>query len=155
MKRLIIIIFAILALPLSLRAQNTIVGDKLPEVSVRKWLMDAQPEEAEYSCWLFYHSESRLCQQALENIKRHIAKYDKRLNLKIITKEEHKDAGVTLTKHLKEYVGVAFDDAGKTFRYFGVKYIPYCVISRKNRVVWCGNAAMLNDQTISKIITSK
>ena len=155
MKRLFIIIFVFFALPLSLKAQNTIIGDRMPEVSLKKWLMDAQPEEAEYSCWLFYHSESRLCQQALEKIKRHIDKYEKVLNLTIITKEEHKDAGVTLTKHLKEYVGVAFDDGGRTFRNFGVKYIPYCVISRKNRVVWCGNAAMLNDQTIEKIITTK
>ena len=61
--------------------------------------------------------------------------------------------GGGVTEHLKEYIGVAFDDNGKTFRDFGVKFIPYCVICNKKRVVWCGNAALLNEQRLEKIIT--
>lgn len=155
MKQLLIIIFAIITLPLSIKAQNIIIGDKMPEISVRKWLMDSEPNEAEYSCLLFYHSQSHLCQEALITIKQHINTYGDKLNLKIITKENYKNAGVALTEHLKDRIGVAFDDAGKTFKDFGVKFIPFCVISRKNRVVWCGNAAQLNSYTINKIITTK
>ena len=155
MKRLFAIILAIITLPLFAEAQNIIIGDKMPEVSVRKWLMDSEPDEAEYSCLLFYHSQSHLCQEALSVIKQHVNTYGERLNLTIITKEGYKNAGVSLTEHLRDRIGVAFDDAGKTFRHFGVKFIPFCVISRKNRVVWCGNASQLNSYTINKIITTK
>ena len=44
------------------RQQNVIVGDKTPDMHVRKWLMDTEPSEAEYSCLLFFHSRSHLCQ---------------------------------------------------------------------------------------------
>ena len=155
MKRFFAIIFAITTLPLSVEAQNIIIGDKIPEISVRKWLMDSEPSEAEYSCLLFYHSQSHLCQEALTTMKQHVNTYSDRLNLKIITKEDYKNAGVALTEHLKDRIGVAFDDTGKTFRDFGVKFIPFCVISRKNRVVWCGNASQLNSYTINKIIIAK
>lgn len=153
MKRLFAIILAIIVLPLAAQAQNIIVGDKMPDMHVRKWLMDTEPSEAEYSCLLFFHSRSHLCQRTLGNLKRHISNYGDRLNLTIITKEEYEQAGVALTEHLKERIGVAFDDGGKTFRYFGVKFIPFCVISHKKRVVWYGNGALLNDATMSRIIT--
>lgn len=155
MKQLFVIILAALVLPLTTQAQNVIVGDKTPDMHVRKWLMDTEPSEAEYSCLLFFHSRSHLCQQALTSLKRHISNYGDRLNLTIITKEAYEQAGVALTEHLKERIGVAFDDNGKTFRDFGVKFIPFCVITHKKRVVWCGNGALLNDETMSKIITTK
>ena len=53
------------------------------------------------------------------------------LNLIIMTKEKYGDAGVALTEHLEDRIGVAFDDNGRTFRYFGVKFIPFCVIRDK------------------------
>ena len=153
MKRLLIILCTLFTLPLCASAQSIIIGDKTPEMSVRKWLMDSQPSDAEYRCLLFYHSKSELCKQNLKIIKGLIGKYDGRINLSIITKEDYREAGVSLTEHLKEYIGVAFDDNGKTFRDFGVKFIPYCIICNKKRIVWCGNAALLNEQRLEKIIT--
>ena len=114
--------------------------------------MDSEPSAAEYSCILFYHSKSDLCRQTLATIKQHVKKQKGRLNLTIITKEDYHDAGVEMTEHLKEHIGVAFDDGGKTFKYFGVNFIPFCIISHKKRVVWCGNGASLNSATIEKII---
>lgn len=142
-------------LPLSSQAQSVIVGDKMPDVSVRSWLMDSEPREAEYSCLLFYHSKSPLCQRALASLKQTIAQYGESFNLTILTKEDYRDAGVSLTEHLKDHIGVAFDDNGRTFRYFGVKFIPFCVISHKKRVVWCGNGNSLNKATIDNILTTK
>ena len=51
---------------------------------------------------------------------------------------------------------VAFDDAGRSFRNFGVKFIPFCVICNKRKaVMWCGHAGTLNQQVIDRIINSK
>ena len=144
-----------LLLSFNAMGENIIVGERLPDISIRKWLMDTQPSDAEYTCILFYHSESKLCQKSLEFIEQYIATHNKSLNVIIITKEEYSRAGVTLTRHLNDYTGVAFDDNGRTFRYFGVKYIPFCVISRKNRAVWCGNGNLLNDNILDKILISQ
>ena len=77
------------------------------------------------------------------------------INLVIITKEKYGNAGVALTEHLENRVGVAFDDNGRTFRYFGVKFIPFCVIhNKKSRVKWCGNALSLSENIIEKITSN-
>ena len=137
--------------------QNIIIGDKLPsDIRSRRWLMDMHPEASEYSCILFYHSESELCQQTLQKIKPLIEKYDPQLSLVIITKEEYDKAGVTLTEHLDDRIGVAFDDGGRIFKRLGVSFIPFCIIcDRKRHALWCGNGAMLTEEVINKILTTK
>ena len=137
-------------------AENIIIGDKIPDMRLQAWLMDMQPESADYTCTLFYHSESQLCQQSLLRIKQIVNQYAPKINLIIITKEAYADAGVTLTGFLSDNTSVGFDERGRTFRAFGVKFIPFCVISdNKDRAVWLGNGATLTAQTIEKILTTK
>jgi hypothetical protein len=51
---------------------------------------------------------------------------------------------------------VAFDDNGRTFRAFGVKFTPYCVITNhKRRAVWCGNDNLLDAQILQEITIQK
>ena len=155
MNRFITALLFILCLSFKAMGENIIIGERLPDISIRKWLMDTQPMNAEYTCILFYHSKSKLCQKSLETIKQYISTHNKSLNVIILTKEEYSRAGVALTRHLNDYTGVAFDDNGRTFRYFGVKYIPFCVISRKNKAVWCGNGNLLNDNILDKILITQ
>ena len=154
MKRFLLLLSLSLLLCGATRAENIIIGEKTPDLSIDKWLMDIQPTQTEYTCILFYHSESELCRRSLKHIKQMVMK-NPNINLIIMTKEKYGDAGVALTEHLEERIGVAFDDNGRTFRYFGVKFIPFCVIrDKKNRAKWCGNALTLNDKILDKI-TSK
>ena len=137
-------------------AENIVIGDKIPKLHLQAWLMDIQPDQADFTCTLFYHSESELCRHCLKRIKRLIKDNAPYINLVIITKEEYSKAGVSLTEHLADNIGVAFDDRGRTFRYFGVKFIPFCVISNhKRQAVWCGNGASLDQAIIDKILTTK
>ena len=156
MKRLFLCIIFLCALWGEGLCQNIIIGDKLPsDIRSRRWLMDLQPEAADYSCILFYHSESELCQKALNSIKPFIEKYPQ-LSMVIITKEEYDKAGVTLTEHLDDRIGVAFDDGGRIFKRLGVSFIPFCIICDKKRhALWCGNGAMLTAEIIDKILTTK
>ena len=138
-----------------LHAENIIIGDKIPDLSIDKWLMDIQPAPTDYTCILFYHSESELCRKSLKRIK-HIVMNNPQMNLVIITKEKYGDAGVALTEHLEDRIGVAFDENGRTFRYFGVKFIPFCVIhNKKSRAKWCGNALTLSENIVEKITSNK
>lgn len=157
MKRYAIILLAILfSATTYVKAENIVIGDKLPEMRLQAWLMDMQPDQASYTCILFYHTESELCKRSLKQIKRLVKANAPHFNMIIITKEDYKSAGVALTEHLADNIGVAFDDRGRTFRYFGVKFIPFCVISdSKRRAVWCGNGTSLDQATIDKILTTK
>ena len=101
MKRLILCTILALMTISDGVCQSVIVGDKLPStIFQRRWLMDIQPDEADYTCILFYHSESGLCQRVLNKVKTIVEEYGSSLNLVIITKERYDKAGVTLTEHL-------------------------------------------------------
>ncbi len=156
MKRFFAILLLVFTVVTEASAQNVIIGEKLPDMSLRKWLMDLEPSQAEYTCYLFHHSESELCSRALNIIKPLIKEATPQLNLVIITKEEYEDAGVTLTEHLNDNVCVAFDLQGRAFRSVGVNFIPFCVIcDKKRRALWCGNGVTLSQNVLDKILTTK
>ena len=156
MKRFFAILLFVLTLCYTASAQNVIIGERLPDLNLRKWLMDFQPEPTEYTCYLFYHSESERCKQALDIIKPLIDSSDSQMGLVIITKEGYEDAGVTLTEHLDDNIYVAFDLQGRAFRSIGVDFIPFCVIcDKKRRAMWCGNAMTLTQSVLDKILTTK
>ena len=123
MKRFFAILLLLLTVTTAATAQNVIVGERLPDLSLRRWLMDLEPEQTEYTCYLFYHSESELCKKALSKIKPLIDSAEWELGLVIVTKEEYEDAGVTLTEHLDDRIGVAFDLQGRAFRSLEVNFI--------------------------------
>ena len=140
----------------SAEAQNIILGEKVPDSKIRSWLMDLQPDAADYTCILFHHSKSPHCQECLPKIKRVVNNSEGKLNLIIITKEDYSKAGVTLTEHLGDKVGVAFDDGGRTFLAYGVRFIPFCVVyDKKGYAVWCGHAKSFNEKTFDRILTYK
>lgn len=156
MKCFFAILLFVLMTAMSSSAQNVIIGEKLPDLSLRKWLMDFEPNQAEYTCYLFYHSESELCRKSLMAIKPLIQNSAPQLNLVVITKEEYADAGVTLTEHLDDYVYVSFDLQGRAFRSLEVNFIPFCVIcDKKRRALWCGNGMTLTQNILDKILTTK
>ena len=118
--------------------------------------MDAEPDSAPYTCIIFYHSESSLCNAALRGVKQLCREYKGQFNIVIITKEDYSVAGVSLTSALDNYSGVLFDNEGRIFRDFGVKFVPFCVIHNSHReAVWCGNAATLNINIFRNIVTEK
>lgn len=137
-------------------AQNIILGEKVPDSRFRSWLMDLQPDVADYTCLLFYHSKSPRCQKCLPQIDKMVEKYGSKLNLIIVTKEDYGKAGVTLTEYLDDRVGVAFDDGGRTFAAYGVRFIPFCVIyDKKGNAAWCGHASTFSEKIFDRILTQK
>ena len=157
MKRLFLcILLALMAFSDGV-CQSVIVGDKLPSsIRPRRWLMDIQPDQADYTCILFCHSESELCQQAINSIKPIVNEYGSTLNMVILTKERYEKAGVALTEHLDDRVGVAFDEGGRIFKQLGVSFIPFCVVcDKKRRTQWCGNGAMFTREVMNNILTTK
>ena len=156
MRKFLFVLTVFLSLFESTKGQNVVIGEVAPDLKIKQWLMDLQPEEADYTCILFYHSESPQCRKNLEKVKTLCRTAEGKINMVILTKEKYSEAGVTLTEHLGHNTCVAFDDAGRSFRNFGVKFIPFCVICNKRKaVMWCGHAGALNQQVIERIINTK
>lgn len=156
MNKVLIILFTLLSSTTTLFAQNVIIGDKIPKIKSNAWLMDAEPDTAPYTCIIFYHSESELCNMALHKVKELCREYKRVLNIVIVTKEDYSIAGVALTSALDNYTGVLFDNGGRIFRDFGVKFIPFAVIhDSKHKIVWCGNATTLSKDIFRNIVTEK
>lgn len=156
MRKFLFVLTAFLSLFETSKGQNVVIGEVAPDLKIKQWLMDLQPEEADYTCILFYHSESPQCRKNLEKVKTLCRTAEGKINMVILTKEKYSEAGVTLTEHLGHNTCVTFDDAGRSFRNFGVKFIPFCVICNKRKaVMWCGHAGALNQQIIERIINTK
>lgn len=158
MKRLLTIVAALVFVmaSTSVKAQNIILEEKVPDSKIRAWLMDLQPDAADYTCIFFHHSQSPRCRECLPKVKKIVDSSEGKLNMVIITKEDYSKAGVTLTEYLNDKVGVAFDDGGRTFIAYGVRFIPFCVIyDKKGYAVWCGHAKSFNEKVFDRILTYK
>ena len=159
MKRLLLIAALVVLATLntfSAHSQNIIIGDKMPEIKLRKWLMDFVPSQRIATCYLFYHTESKLCQHSLEKVKTLIEPLAEQINRVIVTKQSYDKAGVTLTEHLGDNTFVAFDQQGRMFRNLKVNFIPFCIIVDKRRyVLWCGNPTTISQDVIDNILTTK
>ena len=71
-------------------------------------------------------------------------------------RELYEKAGVALTEHLDDRVGVAFDEGGRLFKQLEVSFIPFCVVcDKKRRTQWCGNGAMFTRDVMNNILTTK
>ena len=156
MRKFLFILAATICFIEVAQSQNVIIGEIAPDLKIKQWLMDLQPENADYTCVMFYHSESPQCRKYVSHIKNITKQAEERINVIIITKEKYSDAGVTLTEHLGGNVCVAFDDAGRSFRNFGIKFIPFCVIYNKKRIAqWCGHAGGFTQDILETIVTVK
>ena len=156
MRKFLSVLIAVIGAATLANAQSVITGEVAPDLKVKQWLMDLQPEEADYTCIVFYHSESPQCRKWLGRVKSLTQSVEAKINVIILTKEKYGDAGVTLTEHLGANTCVAFDDEGRSFRNYGVKFIPFCVICNKKRIaLWCGHAGGLTQQALEKIVNIK
>lgn len=156
MRCLFTIILIVFGCNISLKGQNIILGETTPDLRIKQWLMDMQPDNTDYTCILFYHSESPQCRKYISRVKKLTQEADRKISVIILTKEKHNEAGVTLTEHLDDLTTVAFDDGGRTFRAYGVKFIPFCVVcNSKRKAVWCGHAGALTETIIENITAKK
>ena len=69
MRKFLSVLIAVIGAATLANAQSVITGEVAPDLKVKQWLMDLQPEEADYTCIVFYHSESPQCRKWLGRVK--------------------------------------------------------------------------------------
>ena len=147
-KALLILSFALASAIGSVTAQNVVLGDRVPELKVSKWLDDRQPAAAPATYIEFFHSSNPACVTSLDKLKKLTGKLGTKLRVIVVTKEDPAKITSLLRPYLSQQIGVALGTE-KGFTAFGVTYVPFGVLTdAKNRAVWMGNSLQFNEKLI-------
>lgn len=147
-KALLILSFALASAIGSVTAQNVVLGDRVPDLKVSKWLDDHQPAAAPATYIEFFHSSNPACVTSLDKLKKLTGKLGTKLRVIVVTKEDPAKITSLLKPYLSQQIGVALG-AEKGFTAFGVTYVPFGVLTdAKNRAVWMGNSLQFNEKLI-------
>lgn len=147
-KALLILSFALASAIGSVTAQNVVLGDRVPDLKVSKWLDDRQPAAAPATYIEFFHSSNPACVTSLDKLKKLTGKLGTKLRVIVVTKEDPAKITSLLKPYLSQQIGVAVG-AEKGFTAFGVTYVPFGVLTdAKNRAVWMGNSLQFNEKLI-------
>lgn len=155
MKRYLLILAIAIATVFEVNAQSMRFGERIPNIDVDSELgNELELAQKEHVCLVFIHSESRPCLEAFSNIQLLGDVLTSAMDLVIITAEERgcERNFAYLLEGLEHTV--AYDVDHRTFKAFGIQYVPCCVIyeTKRNRTVWFGGIQQLNKETIKRII---
>ena len=85
-KVLLILSFAAVAAAGGAAAQNIVLGDRVPELKISKWLDDNQPEAAPATYIEFFHASNPACIASLKRLKEITDKTGAKLRVIVVTK---------------------------------------------------------------------
>lgn len=154
MKRIAIIVAIMLAVATNVEAQNLRLGEKVPAISLDSELgKELNLGTKEYVCMIFIHSESTPCIDAFANMGDVRTTLLENLDIVLVTAEQ-RDIESDITQRIDTLgMTLAFDTERKTFKSFGINYVPYCVIfdKRRGKAQWFGPVKQLNRDIILEI----
>lgn len=131
-------------------AQNIVLGDRVPELKISKWLDDNQPEAAPATYIEFFHSSNPACIASLKRLKEITDKTGAKLRVIVVTKEDAAKVTPLLRPYLSKRIGAALGTE-KAFTAFGVTYVPFGVLTdARNRATWMGNSLQFNEKLIEQ-----
>lgn len=149
-KVLLILSFAAVAAAGGAAAQNIVLGDRVPELKISKWLDDNQPEAAPATYIEFFHSSNPACIASLKRLKEITDKTGAKLRVIVVTKEDAAKVTPLLRSYLSKRIGAALGTE-KAFTAFGVTYVPFGVLTdARNRATWMGNSLQFNEKLIEQ-----
>ena len=149
-KVLLILSFAAVAAAGGAAAQNIVLGDRVPELKISKWLDDNQPEAAPATYIEFFHSSNPACIASLKRLKEITDKTGAKLRVIVVTKEDPAKVTPLLRPYLSKRIGAALGTE-KAFTAFGVTYVPFGVLTdARNRATWMGNSLQFNEKLIEQ-----
>lgn len=132
-------------------AQKLAIGAKAPELQVAEWL-NQSPDDGKARLIDFFHTSSDEAVSLLEQMNAYAAKFDNRLAVIIIAREEGGKVSPVVLKDSPKY-HAALDEGGKTFAGFGVTVVPFGVITdARGKVLWFGNPTQLDEQVLEKLL---
>lgn len=155
MRNLLKIIIATLLCTASVTAQDLRIGERIPAIDVDSSAGDdLKLVDEEYTCLIFMHSKSEPAVEAIRQFSELILPYRNKIGIVLLTPEQDGFEEDMLQSLTSNDTLLAFDNDGRTFRNFGVSYIPFSVIykTRARKTLWFGSLSQLGVKELSIII---
>lgn len=151
MKRTIFLTLVALVASLAVRAQEIIIGERVPDFRPTEWL-GAQPSEDDRRATLlvFYHTESQPCVETLPHIDS-LARAMKNERVIVVAMEPKERIAPSLARYMSERFYVAIDLSERVFKSYGIRYVPFGVlVDPKGRAQWIGNPKLATSESIKR-----
>jgi thiol-disulfide isomerase/thioredoxin len=151
MKRTIFLTLVALVASLTVRAQEIVIGERVPDFRPTEWL-GAQPSEDDRRATLlvFYHTESQPCVETLPHIDS-LARAMKNERVIVVAMEPKERIAPSLARYMSERFYVAIDLSERVFKSYGIRYVPFGVlVDPKGRAQWIGNPKLATSESIKR-----
>ena len=151
MKRTIFLTLVALVASLAVRAQEIVIGERVPDLRPTEWL-GAQPSEDDRRATLlvFYHTESQPCVEMLPHIDSW-ARALKNERVIVVAMEPKERVAPSLARYMSERFYVAIDLSERAFQSYGIRYVPFGVlVDPKGRAQWIGNPKLATSESIKR-----
>ena len=151
MKRTIFLTLIALVASLAVRAQEIVIGERVPDFRPTEWL-GAQPSEDDRRATLlvFYHTESQPCVETLPHIDS-LARAMKNERVIVVAMEPKERIAPSLARYMSERFYVAIDLSERVFKSYGIRYVPFGVlVDPKGRAQWIGNPKLATSESIKR-----
>lgn len=145
MKRFLLMLLAVwgfLEIQTAVQAQNLVIGSRVSEVKISEYLLGA-PQKDRPLLIEFFYSASEPCRERLPELNKLAGDYKGRIDVLVLANDD-RDRMLSLLQGEHYAFAAALDDAGKTFKAYGVRFVPFSVLlDAKGRVLWFGHSARL------------
>lgn len=151
MKRTILLTIIALLTSFATRAQEIVIGERVPELRPSEWL-GATPAEDDRRATLlvFYHTESQPCVEALPQLEK-LARTMKDGRVIVVAMEPKERIAPSLARYMSAQFYVAIDQSGRAFESYGIRYVPFGVlVDSKGRAQWIGNPTLATPESIKR-----
>ncbi len=153
MKKFVILLGMVLLMSNTLLAQKLIIGVKAPDLKIKEWITDQQPNSGKPTLIEFFFSRSEPSCRRLTVMDSFAKKYGDSLNVIVIACEP-KDRVLKATE--KYIFAVGLDTDNKTFSAYGAEFVPFGVLlDDKNKVLWFGNSSKFGDKELQAALSKK
>lgn len=153
MRRFFAILALMVATTVAAHAQSIRFGESIPSLNLQSSIDETLAiYNRDYVCLIFAHSESKPCVDAMRNFAPTAQAISKQCAIVVITTEsELNKASIVERLGIEDYI-LAFDSNGRTFKAFGINYVPFAVIYRtkNSHIEWFGPMHHIETSTFQK-----
>lgn len=158
MKRFLLILL-LAAVAVNGYAQRIAYDERTPRIDFDRcrWYDDiipAPPDSAGFVYIGFIYSRSTTCLECCYGLRQSIDQRHRPLQVILVTREPENMVDPRIRECLGNHIGLIIDENGDIFRSFGVRYVPFGVITDdwQHRALWFGNP-LTAERDIFKYLT--
>ena len=155
MKRLLAIVTLLIMSTSGVEAQSVSLGIKVPGIHLDSELgKELEMVTKEYVYMIFVHSESSPSIALVERLTGVDQRLMHNLDVVLVTAEDIADNATIVERFADGRFPIAYDLEHRTFRNFGISYVPFGVIydTKRKRALWFGSTLPFDDSAVMREI---